>query len=108
MPVGHWIASFGYEIFNWCWLLVYIWFVSWLIVALVSVIAGLFIKCRLLLNMLLFGVGFAFVPLILDAYLFSHFPSLADTVQRIVIVSIAVLCGLLSHMWGSRIRHNSQ
>ena len=108
MPIGRWIASFGYASLNWCWLVVYIWLVSWLVVALVSVIGGFLIKRRLLLKMLLFGIGFAFVPLILHAYLYSNFPSFADYVQRIVIVGVSVSCALLGHMWGSSIRRTSQ
>jgi hypothetical protein len=108
MPIGHWVASFGYESLSWCWLLVYIWFVSWLIVALVSVIGGIVIKSRPLLNMFLFGVGFAFAPLALYAYLVSRVPNLADYIQHLVIVGIAVLCASLGHQCGVRFRRASQ
>jgi hypothetical protein len=108
IPIGRWIALFGSTSLDWGWLLVYIWLVSWLIVALVSVIGGLFIRRNLLRSMLLFGVGFAFVPLILNAYLYSIFPGFADYVQHIVVVGVAVLCGLLGQMLGSRIRRASQ
>ena len=108
MPVGHWIASFGYVILDRCWLLVYIWSLSWLIVALVSVLGGILIKRHHLLKMALFGAGFAFVPLIIWAYINSSFPILADYLQHIVIVGVAVLGGLLGHMWNSSVRRTSQ
>ena len=102
LPVGRWIDSFGNHSLDWCWLIVDIWLVSWLIVASVSVIGGFFIKRHLLLNILLFGFGFAFVPLVLHAYLYSHIPTFLDYVQHVIIVGVAVICGLLSHRFGLR------
>lgn len=102
IPIARWIASSGSENLNWCWLVVYIWLVSWLVVALVSVIGGLFIKRRLFLDMLLFGTGFTFVPLALHSYLFSSVPSFADYVQHVVIIGIAVFGGFLGSKRATR------
>jgi len=102
-PVVRWVASFGNNRLDYCWLIVDIWLVSWLIVALVSIIGGLFIKRHLLLNVLLFGISFAFVPLALHAYLYSRVPKLLDYEQHIIIVGVAVVCGLLSNKF--RLRH---
>jgi hypothetical protein len=103
MPIARWVASFGHDSLDWWWLIVHIWLVSWLVVALVSVIGGRYIKRHLLLDMLLFGVGAAFVPLALHAYLYSSVPSFADYVQHAFIVGVAVVCGLLSHSF--RLKH---
>ena len=108
MPIGRWVASFGYKSLDWCWLLVYIWLVSWLIVVFVSIIGGLFLKRRPLLNVLLFGLGFAFVPLALDAYLNSFAPNFADYVQHLAIVGIAVVAGFLCQKCGVHMRRGSE
>jgi hypothetical protein len=102
MPLGRWLDSFGNKSLDWCWLIVDIWLVSWFIVALVSTIGGFFIKRHLLLNMLLFGIGFAFVPLALQAYLYSHIPNFFDFEQCIIVVGVAVVFGFLSHKFRLR------
>jgi hypothetical protein len=91
-PVTRWLASFAPDTLLKCWLIVYIGIVSWLIVALVGVIGGLFIKRDRLLRVLLFGCGFAYVPLALYAYLNSYAPTFADYLQHTLIVGIAVMC----------------
>ncbi len=46
---------------------------------------------------MLFGLGFAFVPLALYAYLNSYVPCFGDVARHTVLIALAVLCGLLSH-----------
>jgi hypothetical protein len=102
LPLGRWLDSFGHKSLDWCWLIVDVWLMSWLIAALVSVVGGFFIKRHVLSGILLFGIGFAFVPLILHAYLYSHIPTFLDYVQHIIIFGIAVICGFLSHRFALR------
>jgi hypothetical protein len=101
IPLGRWLDSFGNKSLEWCWFIINIWLMSWLVIGLVSVIGALFIKHRFLMNILLFGAGFAFVPLVLHAYLCSRIPTLADYVQHVIIIGIAVVCGLLCHRFQS-------
>jgi hypothetical protein len=102
LPLGHWLDSFGHKSLDWCWLIVDVWLMSWLIAAFVSVIGGFFIKRHVLSSILLFGIGFAFVPLILHAYLYSHIPTFLDYVQHIIIFGVAGMCGFLSHRFALR------
>jgi hypothetical protein len=106
MPVVRWIASFGNESLDWIWLILNTQLMSWLVVALVSVIGGFFIKRHLLFNMLLFGIGFTFVPLALHAYLYSSVTTLLNYEMCIIIVGIAVICGHLSHRF--RLKHTNR
>jgi hypothetical protein len=107
LPIGHWLDSFGVKSLDWCWLVVDIWLVSWLIVAVVSIIGGLLIKRHFLSSILFFGIGFAFVPLVLHAYLHSHIPTFADYWQHVIIFCIAVVCGILSHRHTRRLPPNT-
>ena len=99
-PVMRWLATHGWKHFERIWLAIYLYGMSWLIAAVVSIVGGFFVKRHLFLNMLLFGIGFAFVPLALWAYLYSSVPVFACYVDHGVIVGIAIICGLLSHRFG--------
>ena len=57
LPVGRWLDSFGIKGLDWCWLVVDIWLVSWLIAVLVSIIGGLYIRHQFSRSIVLFGVG---------------------------------------------------
>jgi hypothetical protein len=106
LPLGHWLDSFGSKSLNWCWLTVDVWLVSWLFVAAVSIVGGRFIRHYFLSCILLFGAGFAFVPLVLYSYLYSHIPTFADYWQHGIIFCIAVVCGIWSHSTGASLISN--
>jgi|GEM_PF-7052869 len=105
-PVADWFVSLGHKSLADYWDMLWLHLTSLLVIAVAGVLGGIFIKRRLVLDLVLFGMGFAFIPLVLSAYLYSYVPSLVNCVQHIVIVGLAVVCGLLSHRFiRSRHRH---
>jgi hypothetical protein len=107
LPVGRWLDSFGIKSLDWYWLVVDIWLVSWVIAALVSIIGGLYIRHQFLRRMVLFGVGFAFVPLAVHSYLYSHVPTFADYWQHAIIFAIILVSGFVSHRWNRTMPPNT-
>ena len=99
LPVSRWLDSFGIKSLVWCWLLVDVWLVSWLIGASVSIIGGLYTRRQFARSMMLFGLGFAFVPLAIYSCLYSHIPTFADYWQHAIIFAIILACGFVSHQW---------
>ena len=100
VPLPFWYGSgfarsFSHSPF---WSVIWSNFPTWVLVVVTSVLAGLFIKHRLMLFLVLFGVGFAYVPSIVFHY-FNELtlPSVHELVQRTVIVGLAVLGGFVSH-----------
>ena len=97
MPVAHWLDLHSGNTMVKCWFILWVNVVNWFLVAMVGILGGLFIKRCLVLNLMLFGFGFAFVPFFLYAYLYSYIPSFGDVARHAVLIVLAVLCGLLSH-----------
>ena len=95
LPISHWLYSHGGDTMDKCWFILWTNVTSWFLVAVVSVIGCLFIKRCLVLNLMLFGFGFAFVPLVICAYLYSQVPSFNNVVQHAISIGLALLCGLL-------------
>jgi len=96
-PVGDWFVSHGHKTLANCWGMLWLHLTSLLVIAVVGVLGGIFIKRRLVLDLVLFGMGFAFVPLVLSAYLYAYVPSFGNCVEHVVLIGLAVVCGLLSH-----------
>jgi hypothetical protein len=108
LPLGHWIDSFDSKNLDLCWLIVDAWLVTWIFVAVVSIVGGRFIRHNFLSRILLFGAGFAFVPFVLHAYLNSHIPVFADYWQHGIVFCIAVVFGILSHGHARRLPPNNE
>ena len=96
LRVGHWLDLHGGGWMVKCWFILWINVVSWFLAAVIGVLGGLFSKHCLVLNLMLFGFGFAFVPLVVYAYLNSQDPSVGNVVQHSISIGLAVLCGQLS------------
>jgi hypothetical protein len=105
MPIAHWLNSHGGNMMVKCWFILWVNLTNWFLVATGGILGGLFIKRCLVLNLLLFGVGFAFVPLAFYAYLNSYVPSFGDVARHAVLIALAVLCGLLSHRRAQQPNH---
>ena len=70
---------------------------TWFLVVVASVLGGFFIKRRLMLFLVLFGAGFAYVyPVIYYYFNELSLPSIHEFVQRTIIVGLAVLSGFVS------------
>jgi hypothetical protein len=71
---------------------------TWFLVVVTCAIGGLVFKHRLMLFLVLFGVGFAYMPSVIWHY-FNQLalPSVNELVQRTIIVGVAVLSGFVSH-----------
>src|ERR1022692_1205485 len=95
-PVADWFVSLGHTTLANYWGMVWGHLTSWLVIAVVGILGGIFIKRRLVLDLVLFGIGFAFVPLALSACLYSYVPSFGSCVQHVVLIALAVVCGLLT------------
>ena len=107
LPLGHWLDSFDSKSLDLSWLIVDAWLVSWLLVATLSILGGRFIRHHFMSCLLAFGAGFAFVPLVLRAYLYSHIPTFADYWQHGIIFFIAIVCGIWSHKHVRRLPPNA-
>jgi hypothetical protein len=99
IPVARWFHSHGDNTMVKCWFIFWVNVPNWFLVAMVGILGGLLIKRCLVLNLLLFGFGFALVPLALYAYLNSYVPTFGDVARHAVLIALAVLCGLLSYRW---------
>jgi hypothetical protein len=97
LPIGHWLDGHGGKAFVWFWFILWLNIASWSLAAVIGVLIGLFTGHRLLLNLVLFGLGFAVVPLALFAYLDSTIPSAGNITQGAVAIALVLLGGLLSH-----------
>jgi len=95
-PVAHWLQSRGYETLADYWGVVWLHLVSWLVVVVAGMLAGLFLRRRLVLDLIAFGIGFAFVPLAISAYFYSYVPSIHSWIYHVAVVVVLITCGVLS------------
>jgi hypothetical protein len=114
VPVVHWLASVGGNTLVRCWFVIWFHVPTWFLVALVGLIGGVFIKRHIVLDLMLFGLGFAFWRLVFSIYVYGY--SLSEVVQNLqnfmniimniiflgIILGLPVLCGLLSHRFARR------
>jgi len=105
LPIGHWLDSHGSKAMVWCWFVLWINVTSWSLAIVAGILTGLFTKHHLVLHLLLFGFGFAFVPLVLYAYLHSQIPSFGNVVQHTISIGLAIFSGLVSHKLAFRETH---
>lgn len=79
---------------TWQWLALWLNAPGWVTAAMVAILGGWFAKSPPALALTLFGVCFAFTPLVLYAYFYSEMPSLENISQHAVSIPLAVFCGL--------------
>jgi hypothetical protein len=79
---------------TWQWLALWFNAPSWVTAGVVGILGGLFTKSPPALALTLFGICFAFTPLVLYAYFQSEMPSLENISQHAVSIPLAVFCGL--------------
>ena len=96
MPVAHWLDSLGGDTLVKCWFVLWSNAIGWFLAALVGILGGLFVGRHLARYLLLFGVGFAFVPLALYSYLYSAMPLFSSVVWHAISIVLVVLGGMLS------------
>jgi hypothetical protein len=92
---------------TWQWLAVWINIPGWVTAAVAGVLGGLFTKSPPALALTLFGVCFAFTPLVLYAYFYSEMPSLENISQHAVSIPLAVFCGLSARRIRCRKAHSA-
>jgi hypothetical protein len=96
-PVAHWLDSVGGDTMVKCWFVLWSNAICWFLAAIVGILGGVFVERHLMRNLLLFGVGFAFVPLALYSYLYSAVPVFSSVVWHAVSIILVMLGGILSH-----------
>jgi len=97
VPVGHWLDSHGGDTMVKCWFVLWVNATAWFLAAVAGLFAGRFVKRHLVRDLLAFGIGFAFVPIAIDGYLYSHLPSISGVAWHLVSLALVVSCGLLFH-----------
>jgi hypothetical protein len=97
LPIGHWLDSHGGDTLVKCWFVLWVNATAWFLAAAVGFFAGRFVKRQLVRCLLAFGIGFAFVPIAIDGYLYSDIPRISGVAWHVVSLAVVVLCGLLFH-----------
>ncbi len=97
LPVSRWLDPHDSEAIFQFWIILWLNAVPWILAAVAGVIRGLFEEDHLLSHLVLFGLGFVFVPLALFAYLNSRVPGFDIVAEHTPSIGLAIFFGLLSH-----------
>ena len=103
-----WLVTSTSDVVLWIWFVLWSNAPRWCAVAIIGILRGRFTQADLVVHLLLFGLGFALLPLAFYIYSHSALPSFNIIAQHVISIGLIIVFGLVSHRFEHRKMNESR